>query len=64
MRHDLVDEFQIVVYPLIRGRGKRLFKDGGPKIALELVDSKTTSTGGLVLTYRPESKADGNRVVG
>jgi dihydrofolate reductase len=58
MSHDLIDEYNLVVYPLILGDGKRLFKDGGPKTPLELVDSKTTSTGGVILTYRPESRAN------
>lgn len=58
MGHDLVDEYQLVVYPFVLGGGKRLFRDGGPKTPLKLVDSKITSSGGLILTYRPESKAD------
>lgn len=58
MRHDLVDEYHLVVYPLVLGGGKHLFRDGGPKASLELVDSTATSSGGLILTYRPESKAD------
>jgi dihydrofolate reductase len=51
--NDLVDEYSLTVYPLILGGGKRLFRDDGQLRRLELVDSKTTSTGGVVLTYRP-----------
>ena len=53
MSHDLVDEYQLVVCPLVLGEGKRLFRDGAPKTPLDLVDCKTTSTGTLILTYRP-----------
>jgi dihydrofolate reductase len=53
MRHGLVDEYQLMVHPLVLGSGKRLFRDGNPRAALRLVDSKTTTTGVLILTYRP-----------
>lgn len=58
MGHDVIDEYQLLVCPLVLGGGKRLFRDGGPKTALKLVDSKTISSGGVILTYRPESRAD------
>jgi dihydrofolate reductase len=58
MAHDLVDQYTLVVYPIVLGSGKRLFRDGGPKTPLELVDSKPTTTGGLILTYRPESRSE------
>ena len=53
MRHDLVDEYRLMVHPLVLGSGKRLFRDGNPRTALRLVDSATSSTGVLILTYRP-----------
>jgi dihydrofolate reductase len=53
MQHGLVDEYQIMVHPLILGSGKRLFGNGIPKIPLELIDTKTTATGVVILTYRP-----------
>jgi hypothetical protein len=52
-RGDLVDEYFLTVYPLMLGGGKRLFRDDRQLRRLELVDSMTTSTGGVVLTYRP-----------
>jgi dihydrofolate reductase len=55
-QHDLIDEYRLMVFPVILGVGKRLFPDGG-KTPLKLVDSKTFSTGVVVLTYRPERKA-------
>ena len=51
--NDLVDEYLLTVYPLVLGGGKRLFRDDGKQRRLELVHSRTTSTGGVVLTYRP-----------
>lgn len=53
LRDGLLDELQIMIHPVIVGSGKRLFEDGGDLKRLELVDSKTTSTGVLILTYRP-----------
>jgi dihydrofolate reductase len=53
IRNDLVDEYFLTVYPILLGGGKRLFRDDDQIRSLELVDSKTTSTGGVVLTYRP-----------
>jgi dihydrofolate reductase len=53
MRHDLVDEYRLMLHPLVLGNGKRLFRDGNPRTALRLVDSTTSSTGVLILTYRP-----------
>lgn len=51
--HDLVDEYFLVVFPLLLGGGKRLFRDADEVRRLTLVDSVTTGTGGLILTYRP-----------
>jgi dihydrofolate reductase len=42
-----------MVHPVVVGSGKRLFEEWGAPMALELVDSKTFSTGGVYLTYRP-----------
>jgi dihydrofolate reductase len=53
MKNDLVDEYFLTVYPILLGAGKKLFRDNDHLRKLELVDSTTTSTGGLVLTYRP-----------
>jgi dihydrofolate reductase len=53
IENDLVDEYFLTVYPLVLGGGKRLFRDDEQLRRLELVDSKTTSTGGVALTYRP-----------
>jgi dihydrofolate reductase len=49
----LIDELRLLVHPIVVGGGKRLFEEGGERTALELVDSKTFSTGVVYLTYRP-----------
>lgn len=53
IKHDLVDEYSLAVYPILLGGGKRLFPDGEQVRKLSLVDSKPTTTGGLLLTYEP-----------
>jgi dihydrofolate reductase len=59
MQHDLVDEYALMVHPLVLGSGKRLFRDGNPRTGLRLVDTKTTTTGTLILTYQPAEKEAG-----
>ena len=54
MENDLVDEYFLAVFPLLLGNGKRLFRDSDRARSLRLVDSKTSTTGGLILTYRPK----------
>ena len=52
IERDLVDEYFLAVFPLLLGSGKRLFREIDQPRTLSLVDSKTTSTGGVLLTYR------------
>jgi len=51
MEHDLVDEYQLWVFPVVLGEGKRLFARGAMPAALKLVDTKTSSTGVAIQTY-------------
>jgi len=53
MRRNLVDEFVLLIHPLVLGSGRRLFADGSPTGALRLVDTKTTTTGVIIATYQP-----------
>ena len=53
LEDDLLDELQLMVHPIIVGSGKRLYEEGSEQKALELLDSKTFSTGVLYLTYQP-----------
>jgi dihydrofolate reductase len=48
----LVDEHSIWIFPVVLGRGKRLFEDGAAPKALELIESKTSSTGVMMNRYR------------
>lgn len=49
--HDLVDEFHLLIFPLLLGRGKRLFGDGAIPAGLRLVRSETSTTGVVIATY-------------
>ena len=56
LQSDLLDELTLMVHPVVVGRGKRLFRDGGDLKRLKLVGTKTTSTGVVILTYQPAQK--------
>ncbi len=51
--HDLVDEYRMMIEPVLLGGGKRIFPDDGSARPLELVSATTAGTGVLVCTYRP-----------
>ena len=52
LRHELVDEYRLLVFPVVLGRGRRLFPEG-LAITLELVEARPFSSGVVALTYRP-----------
>jgi dihydrofolate reductase len=52
-QHDLIDEYLLMVHPLVLGTGRRMFPEGSAMGALRLVDSATTSKGVLIAAYRP-----------
>jgi dihydrofolate reductase len=56
LAHDLVDEVELLVYPVVIGQGARLFPADGPDLALDLVSSETTSGGTLISRYRPAGR--------
>lgn len=51
MRHGLIDEFLLLIHPLVLGSGRRLFPDGVSTSTLRLVDSMPTTTGVIIATY-------------
>ena len=53
LRHDLVDQYRLWVFPLVIGSGKRLFSDGTVPSGLKLVDSTVSTTGVVIGTYEP-----------
>ena len=53
-RHGLVDAFTVMIFPVILGKGKRLFGDGAMPAGLKLVKEKTYPTGVMVAKYAPD----------
>jgi dihydrofolate reductase len=56
MQHRLIDEYHLMVLPIVLGSGKRLFQDGLDMKTLRLVEAKPFRTGAVVLTYQPAAK--------
>ena len=57
LEHDLVDEMNLLTFPVIVGQGTRLFPDTGPDIALEPVGSQAVTPSGVsIQTYRPAGR--------
>ncbi len=54
MQHGLVDEYRLMVYPLILGTGKCLFNNGSVQHTLRLVEARPVGSGILILVYHPE----------
>lgn len=59
--NDLVDEYQLMVHPLVLGTGKRLFTDESVPTDLKLVETETTDSGVVDLTYEPAENVEGNQ---
>jgi dihydrofolate reductase len=53
MPHGLIDEYMLLIHPLVLGSGHRLFYDGSPPTTLQLLDSVATTKGVLIATYQP-----------
>lgn len=53
MQEGLIDEYRLMVHPVVVGKGKRLFGEGIDSTALQLVDTRTFPNGVMVLTYQP-----------
>jgi dihydrofolate reductase len=51
MRDGLIDTYRLLYFPVVLGRGRRLFADGVPPAGLRLVDNRTSDTGVMMLTY-------------
>lgn len=57
LEHDLVDELKLVIFPIVLGKGFRLFAEQGQTQRLELRASETTPNGVMLQTYRPAGRA-------
>ena len=55
MGSQVIDEFVLLIHPLVLGTGTRLFADAGPFVKLALVNSTTTPNGVVIATYHPEA---------
>jgi class 3 adenylate cyclase/dihydrofolate reductase len=54
LRHELIDEFRLLLYPVILGSGKHMFQDRIDMHHLRLVESRQFSSGVVLLVYQPE----------
>ena len=53
MQHDLIDEYRLMVFPIVLGSGQRLFEEGSDSKVLRLVETETLGSGVVVLSYSP-----------
>jgi dihydrofolate reductase len=53
IQHDLIDEYRLLTYPVVLGKGRRLFADGAKPAALNVIDHKSTGTGVSIDVYTP-----------
>jgi dihydrofolate reductase len=58
MEHNLVDEYRIMIFPVLLGSGRRLFPDSRAKRMLRLVDSRSFGSGVVVHTYEPGARVE------
>jgi dihydrofolate reductase len=56
MERELIDEYRLLIYPVVLGTGRRLFADGTRPTALRLVESKTTGAGVTLNVYEPAGR--------
>ena len=59
LQHGLIDEFRVWIFPLVLGRGKRLFDGGTVPAGMELANSQVSSTGVIIATYRSGAEIKG-----
>jgi dihydrofolate reductase len=57
LEHDLIDEYQLWVYPVVLGKGRSFFEDGVERMALDLVDTTVIPPGVAILTYESQRRA-------
>jgi dihydrofolate reductase len=60
IEHDLLDEYRLMIDPVVVGGGKRIFADDGVLRPLRLVDGQVSSTGAMLASYAPEHSNEGD----
>jgi class 3 adenylate cyclase/dihydrofolate reductase len=63
INHDVIDEYRLMVFPVVLGSGKRLFRDATEITHLQLVETRTFQSGVTVLTYRPGDRVPSSKYV-
>ncbi|MFF2296193.1 dihydrofolate reductase family protein [Arthrobacter bambusae] len=58
LANNLVDQLDLITYPVVVGQGTRLFPESGPDLALKLLNSRTTSRGITIQSYRPAGRPE------
>lgn len=53
MQHNLIDEYRLLVFPVVLGSGKQIFKGGDDRVSLKLIEAKTFASGVVALSYQP-----------
>jgi dihydrofolate reductase len=56
IRHNFIDEYMLLIHPLVLGSGRRIFGDTGTRADLQLVDAKVSPSGVVIATYRLEQE--------
>ena len=63
IEYDLIDEYRIMVFPILLGSGKRLFRETSDTTQLQLVETRNFDSGVTVLTYRPTDRVPSSEYV-
>jgi len=63
IKYDLIDEYRLMVFPVVLGSGKRLFRDAADMTHLRLVETRTFDSGVTVLTFQPSDRVPSSRYV-
>jgi dihydrofolate reductase len=57
IEHDLIDKYRLLFFPVHLGSGKKPFRHGGKAAAMRLIETKTTRSGVVIVTYEPDGPA-------
>ncbi len=64
LRHRLIDEFKLVIFPVVLGSGKKLFAGGAVPAAMKLLRTQSSSNGVIFATYQPDGPVKTGSFVG